>query len=370
MATIPDPMSRLPGVLLCNVGTPAAPTFRALRRYLAEFLSDPRIVELPAWLWQPVLHGVVLNLRPARSARLYQRIWTREGSPLLLTTEKQASGLRWLIKARTGVGVPVVIGMRYGEPSIAAGLRTLRAAGVGRVLVLPLFPQYCAATTGAVLDAVFAELKTWRALPEVRTINHYYQHAGYLEALRQSLRRSFQTHGRPARLLFSFHGIPERYARAGDPYPAQCQATAAVVAKRLGLGEAEWQVAFQSRLGPVRWLQPYTDEVLEAWGRAGVAHAQVVCPGFAADCLETVDEIGREGAHTFQSAGGGAYHYVPALNDNREHVAALGAVTLEQLQGWLPACSAAPTWLKTPDCREVTLTTRGEIHDPYAALPK
>lgn len=361
-------------MLLCNVGTPAAPTPGALRRYLAEFLGDPRIVELPGWLWQPVLHGVLLNVRPARSARLYQRIWTPDGSPLLLTAQKQASGLQWLLRACTGHDVPVVAAMRYGQPSIAAGLRALREVGVGRVLVLPLFPQYCAATTATTFDAVFAELKTWRAQPELRTINQYFEHPGYLQALFNSVRRAWATHGRPERLLFSFHGIPERYARAGDPYPEQCRATADWVARRLGLAVDEWQVAFQSRLGPVRWIAPYTDEVLESWGSAGVAHAQVVCPGFAADCLETVDEIGREGRHTFQAAGGGAYEYIPALNDNRDHLAALAALAADHLRGWLPPHPNPPTppdWLAVPDCgAEPRPTLRGEQHDPYAAVPE
>jgi ferrochelatase len=351
------------GLLITNIGSPAAPTPRALRRYLAEFLGDPRIVELPRWLWLPVLHGVLLNTRPARSARLYRNIWTGQGAPLLATVHQQAAGLQTLLQARTGLALPVMAGMRYGQPSIAAALRQLRAAGARRVLVLPLFPQYAGATTGTTLDAVFAELKSWRWLPELRTINHYYQHPRYLQALASSIRCAWQAHGQPERLLFSFHGLPERYVRAGDPYPEQCQATAEWVAGRLGLSAGEWQVAFQSRLGPVRWLTPYTDQVLAAWGRAGVAHAQVVCPGFSADCLETLDEIGREGQHVFQAAGGGQFHYIPALNDNRDHIGALAGLALEHLRGWLPALSFPAVARPSADCAG-TLIPQG---DPHAA---
>jgi ferrochelatase len=353
-------------VLLANVGTPAAPTRAALRRYLAEFLADRRVVELPRWWWLPLLHGVLLNTRPARSARLYQRIWTAQGSPLLLTAQKQAEALRTLLQAQTGLELPVAVGMRYGQPSIAGALRELRGRGARRLLVLPLFPQYCAATTGTTLDAVFAELQTWRWLPELRTITDYYAHPGYRHALSASVRSAWQAHGRPERLLFSFHGIPERYARAGDPYPEQCRATAAWVADQLGLAAGEWQLAFQSRLGPVRWLAPYTDRVLAEWGQAGVAHAHVICPGFSADCLETLDEIRHEGRRVFQEAGGGEFHYLPALNDNPDHMAALAGLALEHLAGWLPAGPAARPGLRPPGL----LTLRGEIHDPYAALPK
>lgn len=317
------------GVLLANTGTPAAPTAAALRPYLAQFLGDRRIIELPRWLWLPILHGVLLNIRPARSARLYARLWTDEGSPLLLNTRRQAQGLSARLRS-----LPVAIGMRYGEPSIATGLRQLRDRGVRRVLVFPLFPQYSATTTGAVFDAVFDELKRWRSLPELRTVAHYHTHPLYLTALANTIREAWAAHGRPQRLLLSFHSLPQRYIQAGDPYADECRQTAEVLAQQLGLAQHEWSLAFQSRFGPVAWLQPYTDEVLQAWGRAKLERVHVVCPGFAADCLETLDEIGHEGRASYEQAGGRGFHYIPALNDRADHLDALAAIARTHLQGW------------------------------------
>jgi len=322
------------GVLLTNIGTPAAPTQAALRPYLAEFLSDPRIVELPRWLWLPILHGVLLNLRPARSARLYQNIWTEQGSPLLVTIKGQADGLRRGLAARLGDPPLVAVGMRYGHPSIAEGLRELRAAGARRLLVFPLFPQYSATTTATTFDAVFDELKTWRWMPEIRTVGHYHDHPAYLAALAESVHEYWATHDRPSRLVFSFHGIPARYARAGDPYPQECQATARLVADQLDLSADDWRVSFQSRFGPVEWLKPYTDELLAELGRNGVKGVHVVCPGFSADCLETLDEIEREGRRGFEEAGGRDFHYIPALNARPEHIATLVEVALAHVEGW------------------------------------
>ena len=330
------------GILLTNVGSPAAPTPAALRRYLAQFLGDERVIEYPRWLWQPLLHGVILNTRPRRSARLYQRIWTADGSPLVGIMRRQAAGLAAALT--TGdVPVKVVIGVRYGEPSIPAALRELDAAGAQRVLVLPLFPQYSATTTATSLDAVFDELKTWRCVPELRTVNRYGDHPLYIAALAASIREAWATDGRPDRLLLSFHGIPRDYADKGDPYPDECRRTAGLLAAALGLTDEQWAATFQSRFGPSEWLQPYTDETLAEWGRAGLRRVDAACPGFSADCLETTDEIGHEGAETFEEAGGGELRYIPALNDRPDHIAALAAVAQAHLQGWLePAATRFP----------------------------
>jgi ferrochelatase len=324
-----------PGILLTNIGSPDAPTAKALRPYLAEFLGDPRIVELPRWLWLPILHGFILATRPRRSARLYQNIWTDSGSPLLAIAKQQAAGLRERLEARTGLPIQVAVGMRYGNPSIASGLRQLWDAGARRILVFPLFPQYSATTTAATFDAVFDALKKWRWMPELRTVSHYCDHPGYVAALANSVREHWGAHGKAERLLLSFHGIPKRYSLAGDPYAGECETTARLVAAQLGLKDGEWQHSFQSRFGPVEWLRPYTDELLAEWGKAGLRSVDAICPGFAADCLETIDEIGREARETFEEAGGGRLSYIPALNARPDHLDALAEVALRQLQGWL-----------------------------------
>ncbi len=329
------------GVLLTNVGSPDEPTTPALRRYLAQFLGDSRIIEYPRWLWQPLLHGVILNVRPRRSARLYRRVWTAEGSPLLAILRRQTAALQTALSAATPVPVRVACGVSYGQPSIAAALRALDAANARRVLVLPLYPQYSATTTAAALDDVFEELRTWRWLPELRTVNHYHDHPGYLAALAASIREAWAAGGRPDRLLMSFHGIPRDYFLNGDPYYCECQKTARLLAEALGLADGEWLATFQSRFGPSEWLTPATDETLAAWGREGLARVDAVCPGFSADCLETIDEIGREGAETFHEAGGGELRYIPALNDRPDDVAALADIALTHLQGWLEPPSPA-----------------------------
>lgn len=330
----PQPQHTPIGVLLCNIGSPEAPTARALRPYLAQFLGDRRIIEWPRWLWLPVLHGLILNTRPARSARLYQRIWTEQGAPLLAIARRQAKGLQQRLAAQSHVPITVALGMRYGFPSIPAGLRALWEAGARRILVFPLFPQYSATTTASILDAVFDELKQWRWLPEVRTVNGYHARPGYLGALAASLREAWSAHGVPQRLLFSFHGIPKSYSDRGDPYADQCRHTAQAVAALLQLSTTQWAMAFQSRFGPVEWLRPYTDEVLAEWGHAGMRDVHGVCPGFATDCLETLDEIGREAKHTFESAGGAGFRYIPALNDRPDHLDALAEMVSAHLRGW------------------------------------
>ena len=323
------------GILLCNTGTPAAPTAQALRPYLKQFLSDRRIIEWSRWFWWPLLHGIILNTRPARSARLYQRIWTPQGSPLLQMMKEQAEGMRGRILTHTSLHIPVVPGMRYGEPSIAAGLRQLRDQGVRRILIFPLFPQYSATTTASMFDAVFDELKQWRWLPEIRTIAHYHDHPGYITALAHSVRATWATTGQPEQLLFSYHGIPQSYFLKGDPYYCECQKTSRLVADQLGLSETQWQVTFQSRFGPEEWLRPYTDVTLTEYGAQKCNSLQVICPGFSSDCLETVDEIDHEGRKSYEEAGGRNFHYIPALNAQPEHLDLLATLALNHLQGWL-----------------------------------
>lgn len=326
--------SPLTGILLTNTGSPAAPTPEALRPYLQQFLSDPRVVDYPRWLWMLILHGIILRTRPRRSARLYANIWTPEGSPLVAIARRQAEGIRARLGARFAAPVQIEIGMRYGEPSIARGLQKLRDAGAARFVIFPLFPQFTGATTTSTFDAVQEELETWDTFAEVRTIDNYHDHPAYLRALAASIRETWAEKGQPDRLLFSFHGIPARYLRSGDPYREQCEATARGLASELKLPPDAWQIAFQSRFGPEPWLQPYTDQTLETWGRAGVRTAHVICPGFSADCLETVDEIGREARHSFLQAGGQNFHYIPALNDRPDHLAALTEILGEHLEGW------------------------------------
>jgi ferrochelatase len=323
------------GVLVTHTGSPAAPTPAALRPYLAEFLADRRIVNLPTWLWLPILHTIILNTRPKRSARLYENIWTEAGSPLLVMVDRQVKAIRTRIGRQVETPVKVVSGMHYGQPSIGSALEALRKAGTERVLVFPLFPQYSRTTFASALDAVAAELGRMAWKPALRSVEHYHAHPGYLDALADSITAYWRANGKPERMLFSFHGIPQSYARAGDPYEQACRETAFWTAERLGLSERDWEIGFQSRFGPVAWLQPYTDVLLGEWGRAGIECVDVVCPGFSVDCLETIDEIGREGTHTFQEAGGGSLRYIPALNDRPDHLQALTDIALAHLGDWI-----------------------------------
>jgi len=333
------------GVLITNLGSPDAPTPTAVRRYLAEFLADPRIVELPRWLWWLILHGIILRVRPARSARAYAKIWTAQGSPLLEISRQQQAALQQALQARWPGPIQVVLGMRYGQPSIATALAELRAAGARRVLVLPLYPQYASATTGSTFDAVAAVLQGWRWLPDLRFISHYHDDAGYIRVLAEHIQTYWAAQGRPDKLLFSFHGIPQRTFLAGDPYHCECHKTARLVAEQLGLAADNWQVCFQSRFGREAWLQPYTDHTLQALGAAGMRRVDVVCPGFSADCLETLEEIDEQNRALFLQAGGQAFHYIPALNAHPDHIALLSDLIARELQGWstadLPTVQAA-----------------------------
>lgn len=322
------------GVVLANLGTPDAPTPSALRRYLRQFLGDPRVVEAPRVLWWLILNLVILTVRPPRSARLYRAIWTDEGSPLLVISRRQAAALQGALRSRAGREIPVEVGMRYGRPSLAEAMRALATRGCSRMLVLPLYPQYSAATTGSTFDAVGAELARWRNLPEVRGVRSYHDHPAYLRALAASVREAWAESGPPRKLLLSFHGIPQRYADAGDPYPSECRRTALLLAAELGLERRRWTLCFQSRFGRERWLTPYTDLALEALGRKGLDRVDVVCPGFAADCLETLEEIAVTDRELFEEAGGTGYRYIPALNDRPDHVEALADIVEEHLRGW------------------------------------
>jgi ferrochelatase len=331
------PSDRSPGfgVLISNLGSPTQPTARALRPYLREFLSDPRVVDMPRWRWWPILNLAILPFRPARSARLYRRVWTEEGSPLIVITRKIRGGLASRLADSFGWEVPVAVGMRYGSPSLADGLRELAQAGCGRILVMPLYPQYSATTTASTVDAVSDELRSWRRAPEIRTRGSYHDHPAYLEALAAKIRGFWTEHGEANRLMVSYHGLPRRYADAGDPYPSECARTTRELAKRLDLEPGRWYMSYQSRFGREPWLRPELAPRLERWGRLGIDAVDVVCPGFAADCLETLEEIAVSGREIFESAGGRGYRYIPALNDDPDHIEALARIVTEETMGWV-----------------------------------
>lgn len=323
------------GVLLTNLGTPDAPTPAALKRYLKEFLWDPRVVEMPRPLWWLILHGIILNVRPRRSAEAYRSVWTEQGSPLLIHTRNQCAGLRERLANVFGDRVVVDFAMRYGSPSIAEVIGRLQEQGVRKLLVLPLYPQYCAATTASTFDALAADFTKRRWLPELRFVTHYHDFSPYIEALALQIERHWATHGRAERILLSYHGIPKRYLYAGDPYFCECQATSRLLRERLGLSDEECLTTFQSRFGREEWLQPYTDATLKQLPASGVRSVQVVCPGFASDCLETIEEIGVENRDYFLSAGGDRYEYIPALNASSEHLELLEALVQSHLAGWV-----------------------------------
>ena len=320
-------------VLFCNLGTPDAPTPKAVRRYLAEFLSDHRVVEIPRLLWMLILHGIILRFRPAKSAAKYASVWTAEGSPLKIWTDKQAALLQSQL---TQLGHHVVVrwAMRYGSTSIASQLDALKADGVTRVLVLPAYPQYSATTTASVFDAVYIWAQKTRSIPELRFVNHYHDDAKYIAALSSSVSSYWQAHGQPDKLVMSFHGVPERTLHLGDIYHCECFKTARLLAQSLGLSKDQYQVTFQSRLGRAKWLEPYTEPTLIAMGKAGVGRVDVICPGFTSDCLETLEEINMEAREAFLHAGGKTFHYISCLNDSPLAIDALAAVATQHLSGW------------------------------------
>lgn len=321
---------RKSAVLLVQLGTPDAPTPGAVRRYLAEFLSDRRVVEISPWLWQPLLRGVVLNTRPRQSAKKYAAIWREEGSPLRVFSQRQAELLMGLL-GEQGYDVHVALAMRYGQPSIRAVLRQLRDRGVDSLVVLPLYPQYAGSTTASVFDAVGAELARWRELPELTMIKHFHDHPGYIEALARSVERYWHGQGQPKVLVMSFHGVPARTLALGDPYHCECHKTARLLAERLKLSAQQYRVTFQSRFGRAKWLEPATSAVLAELGRARTARVDVICPGFVADCLETLEEISIEARQIFTAAGGGGFGFIPCLNDSPALIAALADVVAARL---------------------------------------
>jgi ferrochelatase len=328
------------GVLLINLGTPEAPTPEATRTYLREFLADPRVVEIPRALWWPILHFVILPRRPKVSAARYAQIWTSDGSPLRYHTEQQAKLLKGYLGERVRTPLVIDYAMRYGKPSIAEKIEALKAQGCTEILLLPLYPQYAASTTATAFDAAYAALAKMRDQPALRTVRDFHDDPGYIEALAAGVRDFWSKRGRPETLLMSFHGIPERSVRQGDPYETQCQRTAALLAEALNLTLDKYLVTFQSRFGRARWLQPYTAEVLRELGRKKTETLDVICPGFTGDCLETLEEIAIEGKSLFLQAGGKDFRYIPCLNERHEWLDALCNLTVRQLAGWLPDASA------------------------------
>ncbi len=321
------------GILWCNLGTPQAPTASALRRYLSQFLSDTRLVEIPRLIWLPILHGIILRIRPAKSAAKYASIWTDQGSPLKVWTERQAQALSADL-AQAGHHLVVRYAMRYGQPSIASQLDAFKAEGVKRVLVLSAYPQYSGTTTASVFDDIAHWGLQQRVLPEFRFVNHYHDDPGYIEALALRAQAHWAEHGRPEQLVLSFHGVPERTLHLGDPYHCECLKTARLLRERLGLSPEQLKVTFQSRFGKAKWLEPYTEPSLIALAQSGVKRVDVMCPGFVSDCLETLEEIDQEVRHAFLKAGGEVFHYIPCLNDSPAWIDALSQVAQQHLSGW------------------------------------
>jgi ferrochelatase len=320
-------------ILLVNLGTPEAPTAPALRRYLGEFLWDPRVVEIPRPVWWLILNGIILNTRPKKSAAKYAAVWTPEGSPLKVHTERQAKLLKGLLGQRGRDDLTVDYAMRYGSPAVADKLEELTAAGNSRILVVPLYPQFAASTTASAVDAVSAWTRTRRNLPEIAFVRDYHAHPGYLDALAASVREHWLAHGRPdeaTRLVMSFHGLPQRCIDLGDPYYGECQRTGQLLRERLGLSEQQALVTFQSRFGPAQWLQPYTQPTLEDLAQQGVKRIDILCPGFAADCLETLEEIALECKTAFLANGGKEFHYIPCLNERADWIAALADIIMSR----------------------------------------
>lgn len=322
-------------ILMVNLGTPDAPTAPALRRYLKEFLSDPRVVEIPRLIWWPILNGIILNTRPAKSARKYAQVWLQEGAPLRVHTERQAKLLRGLLNQRGHGNLRVAWAMRYGHPSIPDVLNQLKAEGTQRILLVPLYPQYAASTSASVMDSVAQWMQGCRNLPELRWVRNFHDSPGYIKALAASVMEHWHGNGRPDKLLISFHGLPRRSLDLGDPYYCECQKTGRLLAQSLGLQTDQYAVTFQSRFGRAHWLQPYTQPTLEQLGHEGARRVDVICPGFVADCLETLEEIAMECKAAFLGAGGQEFHYIPCLNERPDWITALADLAQEHLGHWL-----------------------------------
>ena len=320
-------------VLLVQLGTPTAPTAAALRPFLRQFLGDPRVVEIPRLIWWPILHGIILNTRPAKSAHKYASVWMDEGSPLMVHSVRQTDLLR-LKLAERGHDVELVLAMRYGEPSIASVLESLRERNMTRLLVVPMYPQYAGSTSATVFDEAGRVLQGWRNLPEMRWVRNFHDDSGYIEALAAKVREAWDRDGRGERLVMSFHGVPRRTLELGDPYHCECLVTARLLAQQLGLSRDQWVVTFQSRFGKAQWLQPYTEPTLEALAREGVREVDVICPGFVVDCLETLEEISIEAKSAFLKAGGHTFRYIPCLNEAPVFIDALASLVESHLAGW------------------------------------
>ena len=338
------------GILLVNTGTPDAPTPDAVRRYLKQFLADPRVVELPRWIWWFVLHAYILRVRPDQSAVAYRKIWTDQGSPLLLHSMDVTGSVQEKLSARLSGATHVKLAMSYGNPSIESALESMYRQYVRRLLVLPLYPQYSGTTTASVFDRVTTALYRRRWVPELHFINHYHDSAGYISAIVASIRDFWDLHGRGERLLFSFHGLPRRLLDKGDPYHCECQKTARLVAESLELDADSWQISFQSRIGRAEWLRPYTDETIRTWGAEKLDKIDVLCPGFAVDCLETLEEIAIRYAGDFTATGGGELRYIPALNARDDHISFLCRLIERNVAGWP---EASPDWSLSEAAREM-----------------
>ena len=319
------------GILITNLGTPDEPDTASVRRYLNEFLSDPRVVEIPRLVWLVILHGIILRVRPAKSARLYKSIWTEDGSPLMAIGKRQRDRLEQVLRDSGQQDFELKLAMRYGKPSITESLRAFQQQGIHRVVVLPLYPQYAGPTTGSTFDVVTNELRQWRWVPELHFINSYHDHTLYIEALAKSIRKHFDEYGKPQKLVLSYHGMPKRNLMLGDPYHCQCQKTTRLVVEQLGLGEEEYVTTFQSRFGKAEWLQPYTDATLESLPGQGIKDVAIISPAFSADCLETIEELDQENRKIFMDAGGEQYRYIPCLNDDDDHI----SLMMELVQPYL-----------------------------------
>ncbi|MDP1597018.1 MAG: ferrochelatase [Methylotenera sp.] len=325
------------GILIANLGTPDAPTAKALRPYLRQFLSDVRIVEIPRIIWWFILNCIILVIRPKKSAKKYASVWTKEGSPLLAHAQKQALLLRGFLGQKIKSPFAVELGMSYGNPSMASAIAKLKAQHCDRILVFPLYPQYAASSTASALDAVWRVLLKTRNVPAIRTIKHYHDHPAYISALAKSVLEHWRINGKPSKLVMSFHGVPKFHLLKGDMYHCECHKTGRLLAEALALNKDEYLIAFQSRFGKQEWLKPYLAGTLEALGKANTKRVDVICPGFSSDCLETLEEIAIEGKHIFQSNGGGDYEYIPSLNENEAWIHAMTAIAMENLQGWVSA---------------------------------
>jgi len=331
------------GILLVNLGTPEAPTSSAVRSFLKQFLSDPRVIEYPRWLWWLILNGIILVIRPSRSAEAYRKIWTDDGSPLMIYSQAIAKSMQQHLDTRHAGAVNVELAMSYGDPSIDDAIDRLLAKGARRLLVLPMYPQYSGTTTASVIDAVARKLNKLRWVPEMRFINQYHDEHGYIDALVSSIREYWNEHGRGSKLMFSFHGVPKSTLLGGDPYHCQCRKTARLVTEALELAEDEWLLSFQSRVGRDEWLRPYTDETITGLGKSSLDRIDVVCPGFSTDCLETLEEIAMQNAELFEESGGKELHYIPALNARDDHVRFLTDLVDKHLAGWPESYAADPT---------------------------